>query len=181
MNIVTRVADLCAFLLRWVLVGLFALLFLDVLWGVFSRYALGQQARWSEEAAIYLLIWVSLLGAAHVFREKGHLGFDYLVGQLDPAAQGWAAVAAVLISMLFIVYVFLFGGVNLMMRSLEGRQVTPALGWRVGYLYSVVPVSGAFFLVFAVEHLANLLCGRPARHGEARSGDALPESMEDGA
>ncbi|MDZ7615917.1 MAG: TRAP transporter small permease [Patescibacteria group bacterium] len=162
-RVIPRFADLCAIVLRWLLVVLFALLFLDVLWGVFSRYVLGQQARWSEEVAIYLLIWVSLLGAAYVFREKGHLGLDYLVAGMDRMAQRWAEVAAVLICALFVVYVFLVGGVNLVMRSLDGGQVTPALGWRVGYLYGVIPLSGLFFLVFALEQLWNLFHGRPAQ------------------
>ncbi len=170
-----RFSEMCAWLLRWLLVVLFALLFLDVLWGVFSRYVLGQQARWSEEVAIYLLIWVSLLGAASVFREKGHLGFDYLVARLDESAQRWAAIAAVLICALFIGYVFLAGGVNLMVQSLRGGQVTPALGWRVGYLYSVIPISGAFFLVFAAEHLWDLCRGRPLPDDESH------EPVEDGA
>lgn len=154
-NAIPRLSEFCAGLLRWLLVALFALLFLDVLWGVFSRYVLGQQARWSEEAAVYLLIWVSLLGAAHVYREKGHLGFDYLVAGMDRMAQRWAEVVGVLVCVLFVVYVFLVGGMNLVMRSLDGGQVTPALGWRVGYLYGVIPLSGVFFLVFAIEQLWN--------------------------
>ncbi|MDY0168374.1 MAG: TRAP transporter small permease [Thermoguttaceae bacterium] len=173
MNVIPRLSEFCAQLLRWLLVVLFALLFLDVLWGVFSRYVLGHQARWSEEVAIYLLIWVSLLGAAHVFREKGHLGFDYLVARFDESARRWAAIAAVLICALFIVYVFLFGGVNLMLRSLQGGQVTPALGWRVGYLYGVIPLSGVFFLVFAMEQLWNLLHGRPTPGESAREPDKV--------
>jgi len=34
-------------LLKQVLVGAFALLVLDVLWGVASRYILGHQSRWT--------------------------------------------------------------------------------------------------------------------------------------
>ena len=30
---------------------------------------------------------------------------------------------------------------------------TPALGWKMGYLYSVVPISGVFVLAFSIEHL----------------------------
>ena len=59
--------------LEWLTTGIFAALVLDVLWGVISRYVLGSQSRWTEELAIYLLVWVSLLGATLVFRERAHL------------------------------------------------------------------------------------------------------------
>ena len=57
-----------------------ALLVLDVVWGVFSRYIMGEQTKWTEELARFLLVWVSLLGGAVAFGTKGHLGVDYFVG-----------------------------------------------------------------------------------------------------
>ena len=81
-------------LLEWLTIAIFAALVLDVLWGVVSRYVLGSQSRWTEEVAIYLLVWVSLLGATLAFRDRAHLGVDYFVGKLDPAARRLAAVIA---------------------------------------------------------------------------------------
>jgi TRAP-type C4-dicarboxylate transport system permease small subunit len=130
---------------------LFVLLTADVLWGVFTRYVLGGQARWSEEVATYLLVWVSLLGGALTFREQGHLGVDYIVGKLHPDAQRVAAVAAELAIILFAGFALVYGGLLLVVRNLE--QVTPALGLTVGYLYAVVPLSGFFIAAFSVERL----------------------------
>lgn len=152
-SLIENIAEMSARILKWALVVLFTILVLDVLWGVFSRYVIGQQSRWTEEVAINLLIWVSLLGAAYTFREKGHLGFDYLVSKFDPAAQRITNFVIILISVVFIVYVFIFGGSSLMSRSLAGGQITPALGWKVGYFYSVIPISGIFFIIFAIEQL----------------------------
>ncbi len=46
--------------LEWFIIALFALLVLDVLWGVFSRYVPGiRPSDWTEELAVYLLVWVS--------------------------------------------------------------------------------------------------------------------------
>jgi len=82
-------------LLEIVLVLAVLVLVLDVLWGVFTRYAWGEQAKWSEELARFLLIWISLLGGAVAFGEKAHLGVDYFVGLMDPRVQTagsvWAA------------------------------------------------------------------------------------------
>ncbi|MEN8725242.1 MAG: TRAP transporter small permease subunit, partial [Lentimonas sp.] len=68
-------------LLKVLLVTVFGLLVAVVLWGVASRYLLGDQASWSEELARLLIVWLALLGAALVSREDRHLGLDVLVRQ----------------------------------------------------------------------------------------------------
>jgi len=60
--------------LNTVLIIAVGLLVLDVVWGVFTRYTLGEQAAWTEELAKFLLTWVTLLGGAAAFATKGHLG-----------------------------------------------------------------------------------------------------------
>lgn len=139
--------------LEWLTIGLFAALLFDVLWGVVSRYLLGSQSRWTEELAVYLLVWVSLLGASLVFRDRGHLGVDYFVGKLDPAARRLSAVIAEVAVMVFAGFVLLGGGWMLVSETLRSGQLTPAMGWPIGYLYSVVPLSGFFVMAFSIEHL----------------------------
>ena len=75
-----------------VLIIAVALLVIDVVWGVFTRYVMGEQAKWSEELARFLLVWVSLLGGAVAFGTKGHLGVDFFVSKFDPQARKIMAV-----------------------------------------------------------------------------------------
>ncbi len=149
--------------LRLFLICAFAALVLDVLWGVFSRYILGAQSRWTEELATYLLVWISLLGAALTFEEKGHLGVDYFVGKLDPAARWLAALFVEGVALLFSVGVLLVGGWILVSRTLQAEQLSPALGWKVGYLYLAAPLSGVFFTLFSFEHIYDLFARRSER------------------
>jgi TRAP-type C4-dicarboxylate transport system permease small subunit len=146
--------------LELVLVFGFALLFLDVVWGVVSRYVLGHQSRWTEELAIYLLIWISLLGAAVTYEKKGHLGVDYFVGKMDRAAQRLAAVMVELFVAAFAGFALVYGGIELVGKTLASGQVSPALDWPMGYVYLAAPISGVFFLVFCIENLADLAGGR---------------------
>jgi TRAP-type C4-dicarboxylate transport system permease small subunit len=143
--------------LEWFTIGIFAALVLDVLWGVISRYVLGAQSRWTEELAIYLLVWVSLLGATLVFRDRAHLGVDYFVGKLDPSARRLAAIIAEVAVLIFAGFGLVYGGWLLMSETLRSGQLTPAMGWKIGYFYSVVPLSGLFIVAFSIE---NLLSGR---------------------
>lgn len=131
----------------------FSALTLDVLWGVFSRYALSAQSRWTEELAIYLLMWVSLLGASLAYADKGHLGVDYFVMKLDDSAQYWARIVTELMVVLFAGFVLVYGGSQLVMETLKSQQSSAALGLPMGYVYLAAPISGLFFLLFSVEQL----------------------------
>jgi TRAP-type C4-dicarboxylate transport system permease small subunit len=135
-------------------ITLFTALVLDVLWGVISRYWPGiPPSDWTEELGIYLLVWVSLLGSALTYRERGHLGVDFIVSHFDPAARRLSAIFVELCVIAFAGFALCYGGYLLVTETLGSGQLTPVLQWRTGYLYLVVPVSGVFFVGFAVEHL----------------------------
>ncbi len=154
--------DILVKFLEWFLILAFAVLTLDVLWGVFSRYILGSQSVWTEELAINLLIWVSLLGAALTYEEKGHLGVDYFVGKLHPDAQKVGSIFVELVVLFFAGFGLLYGGWLLVSETLAAGQVTPALGWQKGYLYTAAPIAGLFFIIFSVEHLFEIFTGDSA-------------------
>ncbi len=135
-------------------IGLFAALVADVLWGVVSRYWPGiPPSDWTEELGIYLLIWVSLLGAALTYRDRGHLGVDYLVMKLDPAAERWAAIVVELAVLVFAGFALCYGGYRLVSETLAAGQLTPVLQWQAGYVYLAVPICGVFMIAFCVEHI----------------------------
>jgi len=133
---------------------LFGALVLDVLWGVFSRYIPGIiPSDWTEELGIFLLVWVSLLGAAVTYRDRGHLGVDYFVSLFDPTARRWTAAVVELCVLVFAGFVLCYGGYRLVSDTLAAGQLTPVLQWKVGYFYAAVPLSGLFFVGSALEHL----------------------------
>jgi TRAP-type C4-dicarboxylate transport system permease small subunit len=154
--------------LRWLTIALFATLVIDVLWGVVARYVPGIiPSDWTEELGIYLLAWVSLLGSALTYRERGHLGLDYFITLFDPAAQRFSAVIIELCVLAFAGFALCYGGYRLVSDTLASNQLTPVLQWKTGYMYLSVPISGVFFVGFALEHLLE----RPAAPDAV---DALP-------
>lgn len=138
-----------------------ALLVADVVWGVFTRYVLGEQAKWSEELARFLLIWVTLLGGAVAFGAKAHLGVDYFVDRLHPDARRLTAVVAHLVVLFFAAEVLVHGGIRVVSEALALEQTTPALGWKMGWVYLALPISGLFVALYTVENLLETLTGRP--------------------
>jgi TRAP-type C4-dicarboxylate transport system permease small subunit len=122
----------------------------DVVWGIASRLC-QIPSRWTEEVAGFLLMWLSLFGAAAAFERREHLGVDYLVQKLDSQAHGWLRVIASLSVLLFVVWVFIWGGLHLVHQALASSQRTAATGLPMGYVYLAVPVSGLLFALFAME------------------------------
>ena len=142
-----------------------ALLVADVVWGVFTRYAMGQQAKWSEELARFLLVWVSLLGGALAFGTKAHSGVDYFVDQLHPSARRVTAVICHLIVLFFAGEVLFLGGGEVVREALNLEQTTPALGWKMGNVYLALPIAGLFIVLYTMEDLVETLAARPADPG----------------
>jgi len=136
-----------------------ALLVLDVLWGVVSRFLLGEQARFTEEVATYLLIWVSLLGASVAFEAGEHLGVDYFVGLLERSTRPLVSVLINLTVAFFAGMVMVYGGYVLVSRTLASNQLSPAMEIPVGYVYLAVPISGLFILLFCAENIVVAVAG----------------------
>ena len=143
--------------LNWGLIIAVFLLVIDVVWGVFTRYVLGEQAKWTEELARFLLIWVSMLGGAVAFGTKGHLGVDYFVGLFDPQAGKLMAVIVHVVVLFFAGAIFLYGGCRVVADTLAMEQMTPALEWQMGYVYLALPIAGVFMVLYTIENLIETL------------------------
>lgn len=143
------------------------LLVLDVIWGVFTRYVMNEQAKWTEELARFLLVWVSLLGGAVAFGSKAHLGVDYFVGKFHPEARKLVAVMTHLIVLFFAIAIFLVGGSRMVADALAMEQMTPALGWKMGHVYLALPIAGVFMVLFTLENLTETLSSPAAELHEA--------------
>lgn len=135
------------------LIAAMGILVVDVLWGVVSRFVLGAQSRFTEELATMLLIWVSLLGASLAYGSGQHLGVDYFASKLHPDARRLMHRIVAAVVMAFAASVMVYGGWILFSRTLASGQVSPAMGLPMGYVYLVVPISGALFILEALALL----------------------------
>ena len=160
-------------ILEYCLIIAVAILLLDVIWGVFSRYALGEQSKWTEELACFLLIWISLLGGALAFGTKGHLGVDFFVNKLHPSARKLMAIVSHLSVLIFASLIFLYGGSKLVVETLDLGQTTAALNWQMGYVYLALPISGFFMVLYTLENLYEEITTSALQLHEAESAGDL--------
>jgi TRAP-type C4-dicarboxylate transport system permease small subunit len=139
-------------------------LVLDVLWQVFTRFILKNPSTWTEELAVFMLIWVSLLGAAVALGRGAHLGIDYFVGKLSARIRIFTEVFVFLVVALFSFTVMILGGIELVTDTLRLEQISPAINVKVGYVYLAIPISGFFLVLYSIiglcERLAELVKGK---------------------
>lgn len=148
--------------LRTICVALFALLVLLVAWQVFTRLVLNQPSAWTEEAARYTFVWVSLIGIAIAVGEKADVVMDFLVERLPRSLQRVADIIAYLATLAFVQYAMVFGG--LQQASLAWTQRNPLLPLTQGQLYLALPISGALLTIYLLIHIVGTLSRRYAGH-----------------
>jgi TRAP-type C4-dicarboxylate transport system permease small subunit len=141
--------------LRTICVVLFALLVLLVSWQVFTRLVLGDPSIWSEEAARYTFIWLSLIGISIATGEKADVAIDFFVQKVPVGWQRWLELLAYLSTLSFAGVVMIWGGY--LNSSLAWTQRNPVLPINAGALYLAVPVAGVLFAFYLLYHLVRTL------------------------
>lgn len=136
--------------LRVALAIMMALLVIDVTWQVLTRFILPQPSSFTEEVARFLLIWISLLGGAYAYRLHSHLGFDLIVRNMPHARATMVYRFTCLLVVIFAVAVLIIGGSNLVIITASLGQHSPVLNLPMGIVYSVIPLSGVLFIIYAV-------------------------------
>ncbi|MGE4287570.1 MAG: TRAP transporter small permease [Salinivirgaceae bacterium] len=137
-------------ILEVTLIGLMTILVVDVLWQVFGRYVLSSPSSFTDELAGYLLIWVGVLGAAYVTGQKEHLAIDLLIQKSKPLTQKRLLFTINLVIALFAIFVMVIGGSWLMLTRFQLNVNSAALHLPLGYVYSVMPISGLLMLYYSL-------------------------------
>lgn len=148
-----RMFDVINLLLAKFLMLVFAALVLDVLWQVFSRYVTGSSSSFTEEFARFALIWLSVLGAAYLNGQRGHLAMDFLLRKLDKPRRLRREVMIEGLMFLFSLVVMVIGGGNLVYTTLYLGQTSSVLHVPLGLIYAIVPFSGLLIMFFCVYHI----------------------------
>ena len=138
------------------LIVLMSVLVVDVLWQVISRYLLSSPSSFTDELAGFLLIWVGVLGAAYVAGRKEHLAIDILVQRSPPARQRRLLYLIHSLILLFALSVMVTGGAVLVYTRFALQVKSAALQLPLGYVYSVLPLSGLIIVYYEVLHMLKL-------------------------
>lgn len=146
---------------RNVLVFLMSMLVVVVVWQVFSRYILNAPSTFTDELARFLLIWVSLLGAAYYSGKNLHIAINVLPSRLSPPNRKKLNIFIHLIVITFVLFVFVIGGGMLVYYTYTYLQLTPTLQIPMAFVYAIGPLSGLLIIFYKISDIANLLKSEP--------------------
>ncbi len=144
-------------LLRWALVALAVFMVLTVTWQVLSRYVLQSPSSLTEEIARFQLIWLGLLGAVYTFRNRMHVGIDIFVSPLVGKKRLVAELISLASVLVFAGLILIYGGGRLVQLTHELDQTSAALGVRMSYVYSIIPISGILMSLYALHYIGDVI------------------------
>ncbi len=159
--------------------------------GVLNRYLFGRPTVWQTEVSIYLLVFVTFVGAAYGLKHHAHVGVDLLVERLPVRARLAARLFNAILS-LVVVFFVLWTSYNTWWEAVEGNFRSPtALRAPLSLVYGIVPLGMLLvalqYLAFLVEGFQGLFGGRTAEsaailgQGNAELAAAIEEPADDTA
>lgn len=146
-------------LLRHVIALLMAGMVINVVWQVFTRFALESPSSFTDELARYSMIWLGLLGAAYCSGQKSHLALDLLPMKLQGNRRRWLEIFIQASILGFALAVLVGGGGRLVWISLQLGQTSAALEVKLGYVYLALPITGVLIAYYAILDLVAAIRG----------------------
>lgn len=140
--------------LVWADIGLFAFMVVIGTYQILVRYLFNRPSTVSEELLTYAFAWMSLLAAAYVFGQRGHMRMGFLADRLT--GRGRLALELVIegLVFLFAAVILVYGGSRI--TSLTMSQKTASLGIPMGVVYGIVPVCGAAVMIYSVMNMVQM-------------------------
>jgi TRAP-type C4-dicarboxylate transport system permease small subunit len=123
---------------------------------VITRYVLRDPLIWSEEAARYLFVWLSMIGAALAIRQGGHFGLDLLIRPMP----GLKPILGPLVTLVMTVFLLVLLKTGIDETRLASMQFAMTFPMRMQWAYLALPV-GAGLMLF---HIAVHAIRTPAGH-----------------
>lgn len=112
-------------------------------WQIATKLA-GSPSTVTDEFLRFVLIWASLIGSAYCFYRDEHLSLDLVKDRVHGPAAVALAVFIEAMVLLFVCFVFIYGGYRLAMSAINK---TPVMHLSFHFLYSILPLSGVFIVI----------------------------------
>lgn len=152
---------------------------LAMMHGVVTRYLLGRPTVWQTEVSVYLLVFVTFVGAAYGLKHHAHVGVDLLVEQLPARGQLVMRLVTALLS-LVVVIVVIWTAYGTWWEALEGGFRSPtSLRAPLWLAYGILPLGMLLvalqYVAFVIEGIQGLLAGERVAEQAALLGQGNAE------
>ena len=147
-----RLVDAIEALARVAVLGLTLLVLLVMLAQVFFRYVLNSSLQWSEELAVWGMVWMVFIGSVLLMRRSEHISITTLARIAPQTVRPFLVIfnkAAALVFLVIIGYYGfeVFGG------TFHARS--PSIGLSTRWIKLAIPVGAVLMAVVAVYAIAD--------------------------
>lgn len=123
---------------------------------VIARYVFNNSLYWSEESILYSLISLSFIAGSMGVRYGAHISVEVLPLLVGPRFAKALQYIASILGILFALSLVYYGG-RVAINTMNMGQLSPALRIPVGYIYTVIPISGLFMMMRYLWILSSLI------------------------
>jgi len=140
-------------IIELLLVSILSAMVINVLWQIITRYFSASPSSFSDELARYLMIWLGLIGSAYVSGKKEHVSIDYFLKKLNHKKRILLNRLIDFIILFFAFFVMIIGGGHLVFVTIKLEQLSPSLQIPLGFVYSVIPLSGLIIIFYQISNI----------------------------
>ncbi len=119
-------------------------------WGVTTRYVLDSPSLWTDETAIILFIWLTMLGAVLGYQRSEHMRMTTALQMLPEAWKPWVNAFAQVVSVVFLAGIAYQSVIYTIQQYI---MLTPQFEIPDSWRSSALPISFGLMLVMAVVRL----------------------------
>lgn len=143
---------------RWIITGLdeailrlslIAFIVLALL-QIITRYVFNAPLQWTEEVAVFVLIWMTYIGGWVLLRNDGHVRLEIVENLLPPVAVRFVHMFWNIV-ILGILCVLIYAGIKIL--PIVHSDKTPALQVSYAYVFAIIPVSCALMALLTIGKL----------------------------
>ncbi|SMD08167.1 TRAP transporter small permease [Sporomusa malonica] len=131
-------------------ISLLVVMSLVVFLQILSRFVFNIPLRWTEEFAVFLLAWVSFLGASVGVKRWAHIGVEAFVLLLPKKMQHVVKLLSLVLSAIFFA-IMLYYGIEIVLKQVATGQVSAAMRIPMYLAYLSVPVGATFMLIRTIQ------------------------------
>ena len=147
-----RLVDAIEAVARVAVLGLTLLVLLVMLAQVFFRYVLNSSLQWSEELAVWGMVWMVFVGSVLLVRRSEHIAITTLVRYAPPTVRPFLVIFNKAAALVFLVIVGYYG-IEVFGGTFHARS--PSIGLSTRWIKLAIPVGAVLMAVVAVYVIAD--------------------------
>lgn len=139
-------------------VVLFGLMVIVGSYQIITRYFFNKPSTVSEELLTFSFVWMALLASAYVFGIRDHMRMGFLADKIQGKGRIVLDIVIEILILVFALLTLVWGGSAIMQLSMQ--QMTASLGVPMGYIYTILPVSGVAIVVYSILNIIDMIHGK---------------------